>query len=159
MTFIRLNRVSKHYDGVVAVDAVSLQVQEGALLVLLGRSGCGKTTTLRLIAGLERPDTGEIWLNDKPVSTAGAWVPPEKRRIGMVFQDYALFPHMTVAQNIAFALDGVDRQEQRRRIADMLDLVGLVQVEERYPHQLSGGQQQRVALARALAPAPTVVLL
>jgi iron(III) transport system ATP-binding protein len=159
MTFIRLNRVSKHYDGVVAVDAVSLQVQEGALLVLLGRSGCGKTTTLRLIAGLERPDTGEIWLNDKPVSATGTWVPPEKRRIGMVFQDYALFPHMTVAQNIAFALDGVDRHEQRRRIADMLDLVGLVQIEERYPHQLSGGQQQRVALARALAPAPAVVLL
>ncbi|GAB4517249.1 MAG: ABC transporter ATP-binding protein [Anaerolineae bacterium] len=159
MSFIRLNQVSKSYGGVVAVNNVSLQVAKGTLLVLLGRSGCGKTTTLRLIAGLERPDSGEIWLGDQPVSSGSAWVPPEKRHIGMVFQDYALFPHMTVAQNIAFALDGLSRTQQRQRIADMLDLVGMGQIESRYPHQLSGGQQQRVALARALAPSPAVVLL
>jgi iron(III) transport system ATP-binding protein len=159
MTAIKLKNVSKFYDQVAAVDHISLDVAQGTLLVLLGRSGCGKTTTLRLIAGLERPDSGEIWLKDTPVSTATGWIPPENRRIGMVFQDYALFPHMTVAENIAFALDGMGRQQQRRQISDMLDLVGLVNIDKRYPHQLSGGQQQRVALARALAPAPDVVLL
>lgn len=155
---IQLTHISKTYDAHPAVQHVSFDVSAGEMLVLLGSSGCGKTTLLRLIAGLERPDGGQIALNGKVV-TGVAWVPAESRRVGMVFQDYALFPHMTVAQNITFGLQGVSRTDQRSRVADMLDLVGLNGLDGRYPHQLSGGQQQRVALARALAPSPTVVLL
>lgn len=156
---IQLKNVTKRYDRLVAVDNITLAIPEGSLSVLLGRSGCGKTTTLRLVAGLERPDRGEIWLDGVAVSTAQAWIPAEKRRIGMVFQDYALFPHLSVAQNIAFPLNELNRRQKTARIADLLDLVGLIGVEKRFPHQLSGGQQQRVALARALAPSPAVVLL
>lgn len=129
------------------------------LLVLLGSSGCGKTTLLRLAAGLERPETGEIWINGALAAGENAWIPPEHRQIGMVFQDYALFPHLTAAQNIAFALNGMRGRERAERIADMLALVGLEGFADRYPYQLSGGQQQRVALARALAPAPLIILL
>ncbi len=156
---IRLKNVVKQYDAVTAVSAVSLDVRRGEILVLLGSSGCGKTTLLRLIAGLERPNEGEVWLNDHLVAGREAWVPPEQRQIGMVFQDYALFPHLTVNQNIGFALTGLRPKQQQPRIQAMLDLVGLGGVGERFPHQLSGGQQQRVALARALAAEPTVVLL
>lgn len=156
---IHLHGVSKHYDGFVAVDDVTLTVPARDLLVLLGSSGCGKTTTLRLVAGLEKPNGGEILLNGEPVANPHVWIPPEQRRIGMVFQDYALFPHLTVAQNIAFALKGASNNAKNKRIADMLDLVGLNGTDKRFPHQLSGGQQQRVALARALAPEPRVVLL
>lgn len=156
---IQLNNVTKRYDRLVAVDNISLSIPEGTLSVLLGRSGCGKTTTLRLVAGLERPDSGEIWLDGVAVSTNKHWIPAEKRHIGMVFQDYALFPHLTVVQNIAFPLTHLNRSQKNTRIKDLLDLVGLVGVEKRFPHQLSGGQQQRVALARALAPSPHVVLL
>jgi iron(III) transport system ATP-binding protein len=123
---------------------------------LLGPSGCGKTTLLRLIAGFEVPDAGEVRLNDLLVAGGGAWVPPERRRVGVVFQDYALFPHMTVAENVGF---GVARRLRRARIADALALVGLGGYDRRYPHELSGGQQQRVAVARALAPRPQIVLL
>ncbi|PJF24939.1 MAG: ABC transporter ATP-binding protein, partial [Phototrophicales bacterium] len=129
------------------------------LLVLLGSSGCGKTTLLRLAAGLERPESGEIWINGALAAGANAWIPPEHRQIGMVFQDYALFPHLTAEQNVAFALNGMRGRERAERIADMLALVGLEDFADRYPYQLSGGQQQRVALARALAPAPLIVLL
>ncbi|MEO0562286.1 MAG: ABC transporter ATP-binding protein [Chloroflexota bacterium] len=156
---IRLEGVTKRYGDVTAVDNVSLRVEHGEMLVLLGSSGCGKTTMLRLVAGLERPDSGNVSLEGKRVAGAGTWVQPEDRHIGMVFQDYALFPHMTVSQNIGFALNTMRGRDKSTRIADMLDLVGLSGLGKRFPHQLSGGQQQRVALARALAPGPSVVLL
>jgi iron(III) transport system ATP-binding protein len=163
-SIIELHNVTKSYPGPVvakqsAVQGLTLQVRRGERLALLGPSGCGKTTTLRLIAGLERPDQGEICLAGQVVAGARQWAPPEKRRIGMVFQDYALFPHLTVAQNVAFPLRGQSRSQQQTRLRTMLQLVGLEGLAERYPHQLSGGQQQRVALARALAPEPAVVLL
>jgi iron(III) transport system ATP-binding protein len=156
---IRLKEVSKRYDQTTAVDRASLAVRKGTLLVLLGSSGCGKTTLLRLIAGLEQPETGEIWIDGALAAGANAWIPPEHRQIGMVFQDYALFPHLTAAHNIAFALNGMRGRARAERVDAMLALVGLERCADRYPHQLSGGQQQRVALARALAPAPLIVLL
>jgi iron(III) transport system ATP-binding protein len=129
------------------------------MVCLLGPSGCGKTTLLRLIAGFEEPDAGEIYLIKRLVSRPGLVVPPEQRHIGMVFQDYALFPHMTVRQNIQFGLFRWPAAWRRTRLRDMLQLVGLADLAERYPHELSGGQQQRVALARALAPTPQLLLL
>ena len=126
------------------------------MVALLGPSGCGKTTLLRTIAGFERPDAGTIEIGGRPVAGAGAWLPPEARRVGMVFQDYALFPHLTVAENVGF---GLPRKERGARVPALLALVDLCGLGGRYPHELSGGQQQRVALARALAPAPSVVLL
>ncbi len=159
MTFIRFLNVSKSYDRTMAVTDLDLTISKSAITVLLGRSGCGKSTTLRLIAGLERPDSGAIWIGDQQVSGSQVWVSATQRQIGMVFQDYALFPHLTVAQNIGFGLFDLTAAERNERIANMLDLVGLIGMEARYPHQLSGGQQQRVALARALAPAPNVILL
>jgi iron(III) transport system ATP-binding protein len=139
-----------------AVDGFSLRVEQGATVALLGPSGCGKTTTLRLIAGFERPDAGTIVVGDRTLAAADVFVPPEKRRIGVVFQDYALFPHYDVAGNVAYALG---RGADRDRIREVLDLVGLGAVGERSVNELSGGQQQRVALARALAPAPGLILL
>ncbi len=159
MTFIRIEHTSKSYGQTLAVDEVSLAIPRSTITVLLGRSGCGKTTILRLIAGLEKPDSGEIWIGSQQVSSGQAWVPATQRRVGMVFQDYALFPHLTVADNVAFGLTEMKPTARTPRVADLLDLVGLTGFEARYPHQLSGGQQQRVALARALAPAPDVVLL
>ncbi len=159
MTYIRFQQVNKHYGQAHAVIDLDLNIPKSAITVLLGRSGCGKTTTLRLIAGLEKPDLGEIWIGDQQVSGGRTWMSATQRQIGMVFQDYALFPHLTVGQNVAFGLTGVKKAEQKARIADMLDLVGLMGMEGRFPHQLSGGQQQRVALARALAPKPNVMLL
>jgi iron(III) transport system ATP-binding protein len=172
-------------QGTAAVANLSLTVQEGELLSLLGPSGCGKTTLLRLIAGFEQPQTGLISLAGSEVSCPQCNLPPEQRQVGMVFQDYALFPHLTVVENIAFGLTAprysspgksnprerslwtqiravLPRQsllEYRYRIEAMLELVGLQGLENRYPHQLSGGQQQRVALARALAPQPRLILL
>jgi iron(III) transport system ATP-binding protein len=157
---IVLDGVGKSFAaGSYAVDQVNLTVAEGALVALLGPSGCGKTTTLRLIAGLEQPDRGEIWLAGQCVAGKGVWIPPEARRVGMVFQDYALFPHLTVHENIAFALYRMPKAEQHKRVASILDIIELPALGKRYPHQLSGGQQQRVALGRALAAHPTVVLL
>lgn len=156
---IELRGISKQYGDVQAVDSVNLHIEQGSITVFLGPSGCGKTTTLRLIAGIERPDDGEIWLDGTRVSGRGVWVAPEDRRIGMVFQDYALFPHLSVQSNIAFGLRGWSRKEQRKQIDAMLELVGLGGLQSRMPHELSGGQQQRVALARALAPSPKVILL
>ncbi|MDX3905923.1 MAG: ABC transporter ATP-binding protein [Pigmentiphaga sp.] len=153
----------KGHDGVLAVDAVDLTVRRGELVVLLGPSGCGKTTLLRCIAGLEKPDGGEIQINGKTVfsSRHHVYVPPEHRHIGMMFQSYALWPHMTVFQNVAYpltALDGYDKESIRARVADVLGRLGIVGMDHRYPGELSGGQQQRVALARALAGAPSVML-
>lgn len=158
---VELRAVSRRFvrAGTPALDTLSLQVQQGEILALLGPSGCGKSTTLRLIAGLDQPDGGEVWLNGVLVADQRFSRPPEERGIGMVFQDYALFPHLTVLENVAFGLHRLPRRERHPRAAESLVLVGLAELAERYPHQLSGGQQQRVALARALAPRPAVVLL
>lgn len=158
---IRLDRVSKHYggDGAPAVEEISFSVEQGEILVLLGPSGCGKTTTLRLIAGFEAPDGGRIEIGGRTVAHDTIFLPPEQRGVGMVFQDYALFPHLTVQENVAFGLRHLGAEQQQNRISESLDLVGLSTLQGRYPYELSGGQQQRVALARALAPGPQVVLL
>jgi len=142
-----------------AVDRVSFTLDHGAILALVGPSGCGKTTTLRLIAGLERPDRGEIRLNGRLVAGAHTFTPPEQRQVGMVFQDHALFPHLTVEQNVAFGLRGRPAGQIRATTGEMLELVGLACLHRRYPHALSGGERQRVALARALAPCPLLVLM
>ncbi|MBI2867334.1 MAG: ABC transporter ATP-binding protein [Chloroflexi bacterium] len=154
---LTVENVSKWFGETRAVEDLSLTVRQGELLALLGPSGCGKTTTLRLIAGFERPNEGTIALGDRVVASRTAWVPPDRRGMGMVFQDYALFPNLTVAGNVSFGLPkGTD---QARRVGEVLSLAGLTGMEGRYPHELSGGQQQRVALARALAPRPLIVLL
>lgn len=139
------------------VDGLSLEVRPGEIVALLGPSGCGKTTTLRLIAGFERPDAGSIRIAGRVVADPTRHVPPERRRVGMVFQEYALFPHLTVAENVGFGLPR--GQERLARVGELLDLVGLTGAGERNPGELSGGQQQRVAVARALAPRPALLLL
>jgi iron(III) transport system ATP-binding protein len=157
---LSLHQISKSFQsGVWVLRNISLQVETGSVVCLLGPSGCGKTTLLRLVAGFEEPDAGEIYLIKRLVSRPGLVVPPEERHVGMVFQDYALFPHMTVSQNIQFGLFRWPAAWRRMRLTEMLRLVGLEGMAERYPHELSGGQQQRVALARALAPAPQLLLL
>ncbi|MDH4176597.1 MAG: ABC transporter ATP-binding protein [Thermoleophilia bacterium] len=153
---ILLDGVSKRYGDVLAVDRASLCVDRGHVVALLGPSGCGKTTLLRLIAGFERPDAGTIEVAGAAAAGPAICTPPERRPVGMVFQDYALFPHLTVADNVGF---GLRRAERPTRVPMLLALVGLCGLGDRYPHELSGGQQQRVALARALAPAPDIVLL
>ena len=142
-----------------AVQNISITAQEGEIICLLGPSGCGKTTTLRAIAGFEKVTTGEVYLNGQLVSSSNTHVPTEHRRVGMVFQDYALFPHLRVKENVAFGLQAMSRTSCQERTNTMLELVGLSGFEHRYPHELSGGQQQRVALARALAPNPVILLL
>lgn len=154
-----LDGVSKRYGRVTAVRELDLAVETGEVLAVVGPSGCGKSTTLRLIAGLEPPDAGHIRLGGRDVAGPRAWVPAEHRRVGLVFQDYALFPHLRVVGNVAFGLDRWPAGARRERVAEVLDLVALGDLAERYPHELSGGEQQRVALARAIAPEPTVVLL
>jgi iron(III) transport system ATP-binding protein len=160
---LTLTRVSKRYGpgGPPAVDRLTLAVGRGQILALLGPSGCGKTTTLRLIAGFEAPDEGEIVVDGRVVADGrrGLTVPPEQRGIGVVFQEYALFPHLTIAENAGFGLRHLDRRARAERVQAVLDLVGLADLGARYPHELSGGQQQRVAVARALAPAPAIILL
>jgi iron(III) transport system ATP-binding protein len=154
-----LEQVTKHYGNVAAARSLDLRAEPGELLTLIGPSGCGKSTTLRLVAGLERPDSGAIRIAGEVVAARGAWQPPERRRVGLVFQDHALFPHLTVAKNVAFGLDRLARAERNARVGEVLDMVRLSHLAGRYPHELSGGEQQRVALARALAPRPAVVLL
>ncbi|UJA21806.1 ABC transporter ATP-binding protein [Thermoleophilia bacterium SCSIO 60948] len=153
---LRVSGLRKYFGETRAVDGLDLEVPAGRICALLGPSGCGKTTALRAIAGLERADAGEITIGDRVVSSDSKWTPPEKRRIGMVFQDYALFPHLDVSGNVGY---GLGRNPDAARIAEVLDLVGLGAERDRPVHQLSGGQQQRVALARALAPRPELVLL
>jgi iron(III) transport system ATP-binding protein len=149
----------KRYGDTLAVDGVDLEVPRGSLTALLGPSGCGKTTVLRMVAGLLTPDAGSIALAGREVAGPGRNVPPERRHVGLVFQDYALFPHLSVARNVAYGLQGVPRRRRGHRVAEVLELVGLGGLEHRAPSELSGGQQQRVALARALAPEPELVLL
>ncbi len=155
---LELRSVSCLFGGVAAVDRLSLTVDPGRIGCLLGPSGSGKTTALRAIAGFERPEAGEILAGGDCLSGPGVWVPPERRRIGMVFQDYALFPHLDALANVAFGLRDAD-EARRRRALELLELVGLAEHAGKLPHELSGGQQQRVALARALAPRPRLVLL
>ncbi|MDJ0508205.1 MAG: ABC transporter ATP-binding protein [Crocosphaera sp.] len=149
------------HQEIAAVDQISFNLAQGEILGLLGPSGCGKTTLLRMIAGFEQPSAGTIELGGNLVASAQKILPPEQRNTGMVFQDYALFPHLNIADNIAFGLDKkkLPKKEIKQRIGEVLTLVGLEGLERRYPHQLSGGQQQRVALARALAPKPALILL
>jgi iron(III) transport system ATP-binding protein len=144
---------------VKAVDDVSLTVEPGHILSVVGPSGCGKTTLLRLLAGFESPDEGEVDLGDRLVAGLGVWVPPEARQVGMVFQDYALFPHMTVAQNVEFGLMGWPKPEREARVNGLLEMVHLAGLAQRRPHQLSGGEQQRVALVRSLAPRPVAIFM
>ena len=159
--FLNVSQLTVRYAGRAqpAVDGVSLGLAAGEIGVLIGPSGCGKTTLLRAVAGLEPVSDGEIRLSGQVVSQAGRSVAPEARRIGMVFQDYALFPHLSVERNVAFGIHQWPAPERRARVAEVLRLVGLEGSEAHFPHALSGGQQQRVALARALAPRPQLMLL
>ena len=152
---LELNSVTKRYGATRALNAASLRVEPGEFVAVLGPSGCGKTTALRVLAGFERPDTGLVSIAGRVVA-GSPWVPPERRHVGMVFQDYALFPHLDVAANVGF---GLPRGGRAGRVQEVLDLVGLGALGGRFPDELSGGQQQRVALARALAPDPRVILL
>ncbi|QGX96114.1 ABC transporter ATP-binding protein [Haloplanus rallus] len=158
-SMLTLDGVTKRYGPETAVDGIDLTVRDGELLTLLGPSGCGKTTTLRMIAGLAMPTSGQVRVDGEAVAADGDGVPPEQRDVGMVFQEFALFPHLTVAENVGFGLDDWDADERERRVADLLDLVGLSEFADRSPENLSGGQRQRVALARSLAPEPEVLLL
>jgi iron(III) transport system ATP-binding protein len=154
---VEVRGLTKAFGDVVALDRVDIDVREGEVLALLGPSGCGKTTTLRLIAGFERPDAGSVTLAGREVAGAAGFVAPERRRVGVVFQDYALFPHLSVAQNVGYGVR--DRARRAERVREMLAMVDLEAEAARLPHELSGGQQQRVAMARALAPEPALVLL
>jgi len=159
MTQLELNGVIQRYGRHTVVDGVDFSLAAGQIACLLGPSGCGKTTLLRCIAGFEDVAAGEIRLHGAVVSRAGQRVAPEKRRIGMVFQDYALFPHLTVEQNVAFGLGRNPPEDIHLRVRQLLATVGLAGQGDKFPHELSGGQQQRVALARALAPRPELILL
>ena len=157
--WLELENVVRRFGERSAVNGLSMRLAKGSIGCLLGPSGCGKTTALRCIAGFEPVDVGVIRAHGRVLASENFQSPPESRQIGMVFQDYALFPHLTVLDNVAFGLHRLDRGKRKRRAEEMLDTVGLAEHRSYYPHQLSGGQQQRVALARALAPEPEIVLL
>ncbi len=159
MTTINIRGISKAFGSVSVLERVSLDITPKERLVIVGPSGCGKTTLLRLIAGLETPDAGEIWIGGRQASSPTQVIPPHMRNTGMAFQAPALWPHMTVWDNIAFGLARTDRREIRRRIEELLTALGLEHLSRRYPHQISGGEARRVALARALAPRPAILLL
>lgn len=154
-TTLTASNISKSLGGKPVLDHFSLTLGESEIIALLGNSGCGKTTFLRIVAGLETPDNGSILISGNDITLQAA----EKRNIGFVFQDFALFPHMSVRKNILYGLHGLARSERAARVDEVLQLTGLEKLVKQYPHQLSGGQQQRVALARALAPKPSLVLL
>ena len=158
MSFLRLQDVGKHYGDHIVLSGISFDLKAHEIVCLLGPSGCGKTTTLLIIAGALRPDSGRVWINGEEASGPRSFIPPEKRRVGFVFQDYALFPHLTVMRNIAFGIRG-SRAERRRRAEEELARFGMRDRAEFYPHMLSGGERQRVALARALAAEPVILLL
>ncbi|AFO90786.1 ABC transporter ATP-binding protein [Phaeobacter inhibens] len=155
---LEIRNLRRFFDGRAVVDDVSLQIQAGQVTCLLGPSGCGKSTTLRMIAGVEMQDSGEIYVDGKLICDTVFRVPPERREIGLMFQDFALFPHLSVADNVAFGLKG-SKDEKRARVEELLRKVSLSQYIDEFPHQLSGGEQQRVALARALAPRPRIMLM
>lgn len=159
MSNLVFRNVRHQYDGINSVDIEYLKVGAGKLVCLLGPSGCGKSTTLRLAAGLESPMSGEISIEGEVMANDRIFVGPEDRRVGLMFQDYALFPHLTVEDNVAFGLTQLGGTERRSRARAMLETVGLAASAEKYPHMLSGGEQQRVALARALAPSPRIMLM
>jgi iron(III) transport system ATP-binding protein len=156
-TVLELDGVTKRYGDTTVIDDLSLSVREGELLTLLGPSGCGKTTTLRLVAGLEEPSEGVVRLQDEVVANSETFAPAEERDVGVVFQEFALFPHLTARENVAFGIE--EDPDRDRRVEDLLELVGLTEHGGKYPDELSGGQQQRVALARSLAPEPDLLLL
>lgn len=159
--FLDLNNISFQYEGFThyVLKQFCLKVDKGEIVSLLGPSGSGKSTVIRLIAGLEIPGSGSIEINGRQVSGPEAFLPPEKRRVGMVFQDYALFPHLTVQENIAFGLSKLTKADRACRIESLLELTKMSDFRQRYPYQLSGGQQQRVAVARSLAPKPDLLLM
>ena len=156
---LRLVGVEKRFGRTLAVTDVTLDLARGELLTLVGPSGCGKSTLLRLIAGLHRVDAGRIEVGGIVVDDGRRRLDPERRHVGLVFQDHSLFPHMTVAANVGFGVRDVTRRERSRRVAELLELVGCGALVDRYPHEVSGGERQRVALARAIAPRPSVLLL
>ncbi|MCV6596420.1 MAG: ABC transporter ATP-binding protein [Mangrovicoccus sp.] len=155
---LEIRNVGRSFDGLPVVSDVSLSIGSGEILCMLGPSGCGKSTTLRMIAGVETPDAGEILLDGEVIEGPGISVPPEQRSIGLMFQDFALFPHLSVGENVGFGLSG-PKAERKARVEELLERVRLSHYMDAYPHQLSGGEQQRVALARALAPRPRVMLM
>ncbi len=159
MSLVALANIQCQYQQHRVADQLSLQVAEGDITGLLGASGCGKTTVLRAIAGFIPLTQGEIYIDQQLVSSSRFSLPPEQRHLGMVFQDYSLFPHLNIYANIAFGLNRLSKKQQANTVAEMLEIVGLPSIAQHYPHQLSGGQQQRVALARALAPKPKLILM
>ncbi|WP_027086198.1 ABC transporter ATP-binding protein [Cohnella panacarvi] len=161
MSIVAINKLTFTYSSkkLCVIDDFSFSMNKGEIVGVVGESGCGKSTLLRLIAGLETPLSGKIDISEVTVVDSRTFVPPERRGVGMVFQDYALFPHLTVAKNIEFGLHRLSRSARSARVKEMVELVALAGMENRYPHELSGGQQQRVALARALAPKPTLLLM
>lgn len=156
---LQVDRLDAGYDDLQVLNQVSFSLKPGEIGCMLGPSGCGKTTVLRSIAGFETAWSGRILIDEVEVSTPSFSLPPERRNIGMVFQDFALFPHLKVEENVRFGLHRLERREQQGRVQEMLAIVGMLAYAQAYPHQLSGGQQQRVALARALAPRPSILLL
>lgn len=156
---LSIKNLTCQYDDQTVLESLSLEVEQGEIVCLLGASGCGKTTLLKAIAGLLPLSSGQMSLNCLTIDDGKNWLPPEQRNIGMIFQDYALFPHLTVAENIAFGLKNESAQQKLMKVEEMLSLIHLKGYGDRYPHQLSGGQQQRVAIARSLAYKPDLLLL
>jgi len=158
--YVRIESLDFSYTPKEKVlNEISFSLYEGEIVAILGSSGSGKSTLLRLLSGLEMPDEGSIVVNEKTLCNAKTFIDCEKRAVGMVFQDYALFPHMNVEKNIAFGLKKMTRSDKKKRVMEMLELINMTEKKNAYPHELSGGQQQRIALARALAPKPTILLL
>lgn len=157
--FLRVDNVSFSYGNKRILNDINFQLQQGEIAALLGPSGCGKTSLLRLIAGFVTPQTGTVTMNQQVISSPTDVLSPNKRQLGMIFQDYALFPHLSIYDNIVFGMPSAQRQHHAKRVAELLELVGLPDYQQRFPHQLSGGEQQRIAIARALAPNPKLLLM